>query len=139
MSAGCIVPGESGEDLPGKLGLPAEAVSRTAETVAQAKAGAIPDPFGRTYMGAHPLTAPFYGAKVTAALFHTQGGLRIDTNARVLRADGSGFPNLFAAGGAARGISGPSYWGYMPGNGLISAFVIGRMAGLAAARQVLAD
>ena len=137
MSAGCIVTGASWEELAGKLGLPAEALNRTAGAVAQAKAGKVADPFGRTYAGAHPLVAPYYGAKVTAALFHTQGGVRIDGQARVLRADGHGFPNLFAAGGAARGLSGPSYWGYMPGNGLISAFVIGRMAGLSAARQAL--
>lgn len=138
MSAGCIVTGADWNELAGKLGLPAEALAHTAMVVADAKAGKMADPFGRTYKGAHPLAAPYYGAKVTAALFHTQGGIRIDGTARVLRADGTGFPNLFAAGGAARGISGPSYWGYMPGNGLISAFVIGRMAGLAAVRQARA-
>ena len=41
-------------------------------------------------------------------------------------ADGTPLPNLFAGGGAARGLSGPSSWGYMSGNGLLSATVLGR-------------
>jgi fumarate reductase flavoprotein subunit len=51
-----------------------------------------------------------------------------------LKTDGTPLPNLFAGGGAARGLSGPSSWGYMSGNGLLSAIVLGRLAGLSAAR-----
>ncbi len=35
-------------------------------------------------------------------------------------------------GGAARGVSGPSSWSYLAGNGLLSAVVLGRLAGVAA-------
>jgi fumarate reductase flavoprotein subunit len=80
------------------------------------------------------LQAPYYAVKVTGALFHTQGGLVVNAEARVLREDGSALPNLFAGGGAARGISGPSCWGYMAGNGLLTATTFGRLAGEAAAR-----
>ena len=66
--------------------------------------------------------------KVTGALFHTQGGLNIDAHCRVLRADGSAFPNLLAAGGAARGVSGNAVWGYLSGNGLLSAVAGGAIA-----------
>ncbi len=65
--------------------------------------------------------APFYAVRVTGALFHTQGGLDIDADCRVLREDGTAFPNLLAAGGAARGVSGNAVWGYLSGNGLLSA------------------
>lgn len=65
--------------------------------------------------------APFYAVRVTGALFHTQGGLDIDEDCRVLREDGIAFPNLLAAGGAARGVSGNAVWGYLSGNGLLSA------------------
>ena len=41
------------------------------------------------------------------------------------------FPNLFAGGGAARGLSGPEAWGYLSGNGLLTAVTLGRAAGLA--------
>ena len=75
-----------------------------------------------------PLAAPFHVIKVTGALFHTQGGLDIDAHCRVLHEDGTPFPNLLAAGGAARGVSGNEVWGYMSGNGLLSAVGGGAIA-----------
>ena len=54
----------------------------------------------------------------------------------VLRADHAPLPNLFAGGGAARGLSGPSDWGYLSGSGLMTATSMGRLAGIAAARLV---
>jgi fumarate reductase flavoprotein subunit len=54
----------------------------------------------------------------------------------VLREDRTQLPNLFAGGGAARGLSGPSRWGYLSGNGLLTATVLGRAAGLGAAALV---
>ena len=74
------------------------------------------------------LCAPFYAIKVTGALFHTQGGLDIDAQCRVLRDDGTAMPNLLAAGGAARGVSGNEVWGYLSGNGLLSAVAGGAIA-----------
>ena len=74
------------------------------------------------------LTGPFYAIKVTGALFHTQGGLDIDAQCRVLREDGTPLPNLLAAGGAARGVSGNAVWGYLSGNGLLSAMAGGAIA-----------
>lgn len=74
------------------------------------------------------MSAPYYAVKVTGALFHTQGGLDIDAHCRVLRPDGKPFPNLLAAGGAARGVSGNAVWGYLSGNGLLSAVAGGYLA-----------
>lgn len=71
---------------------------------------------------------PFHAVRVTGALFHTQGGLDIDAHCRVRRAGGSLFPNLLAAGGAARGVSGNAVWGYLSGNGLLSAIAGGWIA-----------
>ncbi len=82
---------------------------------------------------ARPLQAPFCAVKVTGALFHTQGGLDIDAQCRVLDADGQPFPNLLAAGGAARGVSGDAVWGYLSGNGLLSAVAGGYIAAHTAA------
>ena len=76
--------------------------------------------------------------RVTGALFHTQGGLEIDAEARVLGPDGRALPNLFAAGGAAAGVSGTTAAGYLSGNGLLTATVLGRIAGARAARDVAA-
>ena len=49
------------------------------------------------------------------------------------RRDRRPLPNLFAAGGAAAGVSGSTAAGYLSGNGLLTATVLGRSAGQAAA------
>jgi fumarate reductase flavoprotein subunit len=79
---------------------------------------------------------PFHAVRVTGALFHTQGGLDIDAGCRVRRPDGSTFPNLLAAGGAARGVSGNAVWGYLSGNGLLSAVAGGWIAAHTAAARL---
>lgn len=96
-----------------------------------------PDAFGRTAFGCAPLRAPFYSCRVVPALFHTQGGLKVDDHGRVLRTDGVPVPGLFAGGGAAAGISGRAgAMGYASGNGLLTAVALGRLAALAAARDL---
>jgi fumarate reductase flavoprotein subunit len=94
----------------------------------------VPDRFGRTFR--RKLAAPLHAVKVTGSLFHTQGGLDIDEQCRVLREDGTPLPNLLAAGGAARGVSGNEVWGYLTGNGLLSAVGGGWLAGGTAAAML---
>jgi fumarate reductase flavoprotein subunit len=115
------------------LGLPPDALIATLEDAEAFATGEAEDRFGRDFTGGPPLSAPYFGVKVTGALFHTQGGLVVDRQAHVCRADGTALPNLFAAGGAACGVSGPAVWGYLSGNGLLSAVTLGRIAGKAAA------
>jgi fumarate reductase flavoprotein subunit len=79
-----------------------------------------------------PLVPPLHAVKVTGALFHTQGGLDIDDRCRVRRDDGTVIDGLWAAGGAARGVSGDAVWGYLSGNGLLSAVA----GGFVAARSI---
>jgi fumarate reductase flavoprotein subunit len=116
--------------------LPETALTQTVLDVEACVRGAAADRYGRDFKGKPALRAPYYAVKVTGALFHTQGGLAVDERARVLREDGTPFPNLYAGGGAARGVSGPSCWGYMAGNGLLTATTFGRLAGEDAARLV---
>jgi fumarate reductase flavoprotein subunit len=113
--------------------LPPAALAQTVLDVQAMTEGRAVDPFGRDFTGKPPLAAPFHAVKVTGALFHTQGGLVVDAKARVQRENGGAFANLFAGGGAARGISGPSSWGYMAGHGLLTATTFGRLAGETAA------
>ena len=109
------------------IGCEVEALAKTLQTV---QAG--PDAqTGRHFKRA--LSAPFHAIRVTGALFHTQGGLDINGHCQVLRPDGTALPNLLAAGGAARGVSGDAVWGYLSGNGLLSAIAGGYIAAHTAA------
>jgi fumarate reductase flavoprotein subunit len=134
---GALLAAEKPQDLARRAGLPEVAFAETFATFETAKrGGGTADPFGRRPAGLPPLAAPLHAVKVTGALFHTQGGLVVDERARVLRADGSPLPNLFAAGGAACGVSGATAAGYLSGNGLLSAVGYGYIAGNAAAELV---
>ncbi len=53
----------------------------------------------------------------------------------MLRRDGTPLPNLLAGGGAACGVSGSKVWGYLSGNGLLTATTLGHIAGEQAARM----
>lgn len=117
--------------------MPAATLEATVEQTRRCARGEAVDPFGRDFTAKPPLQPPFYAVRVTGALFHTQGGLRIDDHARVLRRDGTALPNLFAGGGAACGVSGSKVWGYLSGNGLLTATTLGHIAGEEAARVVL--
>ncbi len=122
---GAILRDENLDGLAVRMQVPADALKRA---VAQTS-GLAPDPFGRDFSATPPLASPYCAVRVTGALFHTQGGLVVDTTARVLRPDGTPLPNLLAAGGAACGVSGSQASGYLSGNGLLSAVVLGAIAG----------
>lgn len=130
LAAGAIVAADTLEQLAERTALPLDALKASLAETAGGE-----DRFGRAF-DKPPLAPPYRAAKVTGALFHTQGGLVVDGDARVLRPDGSAFPNLFAGGGAARGVSGPDATGYIAGNGLLTATTLGKLAGRAAAALV---
>lgn len=106
-----------------------DVLAATLADTARYAAGQARDPFSRGHW-ARPLRAPYAAIRVAGALFHTQGGLAVDACARVLR-DGLPLPGLFAAGGAAVGISGTGADGYLAGNGLLAALGLGLLAGRA--------
>lgn len=128
---GAIRSAATPEGLATLFNLPPDAVAQTFAHVSAAKSGSTADPFGRAFGTVPDLAPPYLGVRVTAALFHTQGGLVVDQSARVCRAAGGVFDNLFAAGGAACGVSGSGDTGYLSGNGLLSAVTLGRIAGQA--------
>lgn len=104
-----------------------------AQTLARVQAGVCAQT-GRVFQ--RSLNTPLHAVRVTGALFHTQGGVDINAQCQVLRQDGQALPNLFAAGGAARGVSGNAVWGYLSGNGLLSAIAGGHIAAHSAAQGV---
>lgn len=126
-AAGALRRCESVAELARCIGCNAAQLQRTLDAM-----GAAPQADGRVF--ARALAAPYYAVKVTGALFHTQGGLDVAPDMRVLRAaDGLPLPNLLAAGGAAGGVSGDAVWGYLSGNGLLSAVAGGAIAAKTAA------
>ncbi|HZP69870.1 MAG TPA: FAD-dependent oxidoreductase [Pseudolabrys sp.] len=135
--AGAILTAATIADLAKAMRVPAENLAAEWNDAENLKHGNGADRFGRRFRADQTCRPPLHAVKVTGALFHTQGGLGIDGKGRVLRRDGSGFPNLFAAGGAAAGVSGPTAAGYLSGNGLLTATVLGRLTGQTAAEQIL--
>lgn len=131
--AGAVVSAGNPEELASRLKINPENLLRTLAEMARYQSGDTSDPLGRDFTGQPMLAGPLHAIRVTGALFHTQGGLAIDAEARVLDQAGQPFPNLLAAGGAARGVSGPDVSGYLSGNGLLSAVTLGRIAGRTAA------
>jgi fumarate reductase flavoprotein subunit len=128
------------EQLSRLIDVPLDALERTMSDVDSLCNAGHADHFGRRFGPEQQLQPPWYAIQVTGALFHTQGGLEVDAQARVLRAaDHQPFPNLFAGGGAARGLSGRDDTGYLSGNGLLGAIVLGTLAGRGAATQVLKE
>ena len=125
-AVGAVKTSETIEGLATQMGLPAQALR---ETHSGLPIGST-DEFGRAFH-AKPLSPAYFGVRVTGALFHTQGGLQTNASGRVIKSDGQTFRTLFAGGGAACGISGSSDYGYLSGNGLLSAAVLGRNAGKA--------
>jgi fumarate reductase flavoprotein subunit len=87
----------------------------------------IADPLQRKSYG-RPLAPPFWGVRVTGALAHTQGGLRVNNHAQVILPSGHAIGGLLAAGGTVTGISGHGAGGYSSGNGLAQAFALGTIA-----------
>ena len=124
---GAVIRAKSLSDLEAALGLPSASLAAELDAISPGE----PDRFGRIF-GDRPLAAPYCAVRVTGALFHTQGGLAVGGTARVRRAGGGVFANLFAAGGAACGVSGSGDAGYLSGNGLLAASVLGRIAGQSA-------
>jgi len=123
-------------DLAEQLGVQREGLEATIAFVNALAFDDASDEFGREFRATQMLLGPYYGVPVTGALLGTEGGLAIDAAGRVLRKNGSPFANLFAAGGAARGVSGDAAGGYLEGNGLLTAVVGGYIAGNSAAALV---
>jgi fumarate reductase flavoprotein subunit len=126
FDAGLLLKAETPAGLAGKLGINAEGLEQTIRECDALAAGGEKDAFGRVLP--QPLEGPYYGIKVTVALYHTQGGLKVNVDGQVIRADGSIIPNLYAGGGVAVGVSGTGLEGYLPGNGLLASLGLGMIA-----------
>ena len=107
LENGAIKHFASVDELARSIGASSEITTSSLEDLKAFEIGKKHCPFGRNFQKTGAIKGPpYYGVKVTGALFHTQGGLDVNTEAKVLRKDNSALTNLFAAGGAAVGVSG---------------------------------
>ncbi len=120
-----VVAADSPAALADRIGADPATLERTLTEVADLAARRATDRFGRSWE--RPLGTGLRAVRVRGALFHTQGGITVDPWARVLRG-GRPVPGVYAAGGAAAGISGHGDSGYLAGNGLLSAMGLGMIA-----------
>jgi len=74
---------------------------------------------------------PFEAYAVTCGVTFTFGGLKIDTEGRVMDTDGHAIPGLHAAGELVGGLF---YFNYPGGTGLMAGAVFGKIAGTTAGR-----
>jgi len=132
-------------ELANQLGLPAASLEETVRTY---NAACRPGEFtfaredGLATVGleppksnwARPLDAPpFLAYPLISAAIITLGGLKTDSGARVLSADGDAIPGLYAAGA----LMGIYYRYYVAATSVLRGMTFGRIAGAAAARSGL--
>ncbi len=136
VKRGFVFQGNTYEELAEALGVDAATFAETMNTWnTYVEAKNDPD-FGRTSF-AQPLnTAPYYAIKVTAGVHHTMGGLMINTDTEVLKADGTAIAGLYAAGEVTGGVHGANRLG---GNAVADFVVFGRIAGEEAAEYALGE
>ena len=118
-------------ELAVKLDVPADALEEDMGLTAQAAAGALPEPFGKTPTGRGIAVPPFYAIGPIRPNIGSSGGLKVDRDMRVIDAGGSAIPHLYAAG--INGASNALIAGH--GHALSWAFTSGHIAGENAASE----
>lgn len=126
ISTGITVQGDTIEDLAAQLEIdPATLAQTLADWNGYVAAQNDPD-FGRTTgMEADLSQAPYYAIKIAPGIHHTMGGVKIDTQARVINTQGDPIPGLFAAGEVTGGVHGGNRIG---GNAVADIVVFGKVA-----------
>ena len=138
-ASGAVITADTASELANRIGVDAAALEATLSDCAGLAESGQADNHGRYFDAANLLAPPYFAVRVTGTLFHTQGGLLIDSKARVRRADGGVCETIFACGGAACGVSGPDVSGYLSGNGLLTALSLGHLAGISGGKNSQAD
>jgi len=134
IKAGFVIEANTPAELAIKINGNPAILSATLETYNSFVTNKKDEAFGRNDMPRTLSVGPYYAIKVTPAIHHTMGGIKINSDAQVLREDGSIIEGLFAAGEVTGGVHGGNRLG---GNALADVVTYGRIAGENGAR--LAD
>lgn len=133
VEAGTLFRADTIEELAVKVGMdPAILTDTVAKYNSYVDQGFDPE-FHKDTFSLKVEKAPFYATPRKPAVHHTMGGLKIDTNARVLDENGQPIKNLYAAGEVAGGIHAGNRLG---GNALTDIFTFGRIAGKTAVDNI---
>jgi 3-oxosteroid 1-dehydrogenase len=126
LQEGVAKQGSSLAELAAAIGVPAEALERTAARYDEVAAGGHDDDFGRgdsaydRYYGDETMPnpnfaplhgPPYYAFKIVLGDLGTNGGLVTDEDGRVLREDGSPIAGLYATGNTSAAVMGRTYAG----------------------------
>lgn len=130
-SKGLVKTAATVEELAKEIDLPAATLQATLDSWNQAVTDKNDPAFGRSSGMDHALnTGAYHAIKVAPGVHHTMGGVKINTNTQVLKADGQAIPGLYAAGEVTGGVHGKNRIG---GNAVADIIVFGRQAGEQAA------
>ncbi|TCP45360.1 3-oxosteroid 1-dehydrogenase [Tamaricihabitans halophyticus] len=144
LASGVVRRADSIAGLAEQIDVPAEALRNTVTRFNGFARDGVDEDFGRgnshydRYYGdprrqpnpslAEVRRAPFYAVRIVPGDLGTKGGLRTDTRGRVLRADDTAIPGLYAAGNASAAVMGHTYAG--PGATIGPAMAFGYLAAL---------
>lgn len=150
LKAGYLMQGQSAAALAAAIDLPSEALENTLRVFNTGAVTGADHEFGKggnayqRHLGDADVTpnpcvapivkAPFFAVAIAPGDLGTSRGLRTDTSARVIAANGEAIPGLYAAGADANSIMRGSYPG--PGITLGPALTFGYLAARAASADV---
>jgi len=134
VAVGRIVEAESIIELAHKIGIPSNAledsVAKHNMYIRDGKDPEFNKPMTKNMVPI--IEGPFYAIAQWPAIHHCMGGLRIDSQARVIDIWGRPIPKLYAAGEVCGGVHGSNRLG---GNAIPDCIVFGRIAGINAATE----
>lgn len=119
------------EDLAKKMGVPADVLADTVDYYNTYALAQIPDEFGRVVYTAPIKNPPFYAQERKPAAHHTMGGVNVNLDGQVLKADGTPLEGLYAVGELTGVIHGTNRLG---ANAIPDVIVNGRIYGTNAAK-----
>ena len=125
-----VVEAPTPEALASAIGADGAALAGTIAKYNQAVSSKNDGEFGRADLPRSLSAAPYYAIEVLPAVHHTMGGVKIDTEGRVISTAGNPIPGFYAAGEVTGGVHGGNRLG---GNALADIVTYGRIAGANAA------
>jgi len=125
--------GATVQELARAIGVPADTLTASLDAYNAAFDAKNDAEFKRPDLPRAIRTAKFYAIEVKPGIHYTMGGLKIDSQTRVINKDGKIVPNLYAAGEVTGGVHGANRLG---GNSISETITFGRIAGASAAKQV---